>query len=153
MDSSLTAWLMTGTHLQISNRSDNVLFQCKNYCFSYNFSDDLINSDRLNPGFLSKGMCLLAQNTSRELVWSDSTHNVFFHIEQGHTYVGGCQYSTPTIGIHIRRRWPSLVRRAVFRMTLASIHSYFILWMDCCTSSNKRRLRTSLEMGVFLLKV
>ena len=29
-----------------------------------------------SPGFLSKGISLLAKNASRELVWSDSTHNI-----------------------------------------------------------------------------
>ena len=143
MDRGFTAWLMAGTHLQISSRSAIVLFHCMNcyftydcyyYCYYY---------------YYYYYYYLLAKNVSRETyTWFPCS------IDQGHTYFGRtltktvvCEYSPPAIGSIPETFDPPLVHKAVFRMTSASMHSNFILCMDCGILSNKKCLSASLWHG------
>ena len=91
-----------------------------------------------SPGFLSKGISLLAKNTSRELVWCDSTHNFFatlaraIHMSLEHW----SRLLDVSIILLLSASMPGgpgppLVRGEVFLMASASMHSYFILCMDC----------------------
>ena len=153
MDGGLKAWLMAGKHLYIFNWSDNVLFQCMNYCFTYNFFDDFTNSDR------SEYMVLLAKSTLRELVWSYSTHSFFATLARAIHMSVELWPKLLDVSIPLQPSAstpkcsdPRLLRRAVFKKTSASMHSCFILCMDCVISSNKNCLSVSLWHGYFCFK-
>ena len=100
-----------------------------------------------SPELLSKGMSLLAENASRESVWSYSAHNFFAKLTRAiHMSVKllskllDASILLQPSGSIPEGPDPPLVRKVEFRMTSASTHSCFNLSIDCRISSNKKCL-------------